>query len=55
MKAGVFSGDALAEPQAQPTDWDRVYALRRQRQKYKDRRIEREREFGMRRRQITRR
>ena len=53
--ASSVRGDALAEPQTQPTDWDRVYALRRQRQKYKDRRIEREREFGVRRRQITRR
>jgi sec-independent protein translocase protein TatB len=31
------------------TDWDRVYATRRQREKIKDRRIEREKELGIKR------
>jgi sec-independent protein translocase protein TatB len=32
-----------------PTDWDRIYATRRQREKIKDRRIEREKELGIKR------
>jgi hypothetical protein len=39
-------GSAATEPQ---TDWDKVYAVRRQREKIKDRRIEREKELGIRR------
>lgn len=31
------------------TDWDRIYATRRQREKIKDRRIEREKELGIKR------
>jgi sec-independent protein translocase protein TatB len=31
------------------TDWDRIYATRRQRERIKDRRIERERELGIKR------
>jgi sec-independent protein translocase protein TatB len=31
------------------TDWDRIYAMRRQREKIKDRRIEREKELGIKR------
>ena len=37
---------AATEPQ---TDWDKVYAVRRQREKIKDRRIEREKELGIKR------
>ncbi len=39
-------GATAAEPQ---TDWDRVYAVRRQREKIKDRRIEREKDLGIKR------
>jgi hypothetical protein len=41
----TLSGTA-AQPQ---TDWDKVYAVRRQREKIKDRRIEREKELGIKR------
>ena len=34
---------------APATDWDRIYAVRRQREKIKDRRIEREKELGIKR------
>jgi sec-independent protein translocase protein TatB len=34
---------------AQSTDWDRIYAVRRQRERIKDRRIEREKELGIKR------
>jgi sec-independent protein translocase protein TatB len=37
-------------PTPQPvTDWDKIYATRRQREKIKDRRIEREKELGIKR------
>ncbi len=39
-------GTATTEPQ---TDWDRIYAMRRQRERIKDRRIEREKELGIKR------
>lgn len=32
-----------------PTDWDKIYAVRRTRERIKDRRIERERELGIKR------
>ncbi len=41
-----LEGTAATEPQ---TDWDRIYATRRQREKIKDRRIEREKELGIKR------
>ena len=41
-----IEGTAPAEP---ATDWDKVYAVRRQRERIKDRRIERERELGIKR------
>jgi sec-independent protein translocase protein TatB len=41
-----LEGTAGAQPQ---TDWDRIYATRRQREKIKDRRIEREKELGIKR------
>lgn len=41
----AFEGSP-AEPQ---TDWDSVYAMRRRREKIKDRRIEREKELGIKR------
>jgi sec-independent protein translocase protein TatB len=45
--ANAVSGQTKAdEPK---TDWDRIYAIRRQRERIKDRRIERERELGIKR------
>jgi sec-independent protein translocase protein TatB len=41
-----LEGTTATEPQ---TDWDRIYATRRQREKIKDRRIEREKELGIKR------
>jgi sec-independent protein translocase protein TatB len=41
-----LEGAGATEPQ---TDWDRIYATRRQREKIKDRRIEREKELGIKR------
>lgn len=41
-----LEGSAATAPQ---TDWDRIYATRRQREKIKDRRIEREKELGIKR------
>lgn len=38
-----------ADPVPAPTDWDRVYAVRRSRQRIKDRRIEREQSLGIKR------
>lgn len=42
----TIEGTASGEP---ATDWDKVYAVRRQRERIKDRRIERERELGIKR------
>ena len=36
-------------PTSPPTDWDAIYKTRRQREKIKDRRIEREKELGIKR------
>jgi sec-independent protein translocase protein TatB len=45
-----ISGSASESPAAQPaTDWDRIYAVRRQRDRIRERRIEREKELGIRR------
>jgi uncharacterized protein YukE len=41
-----LEGAPAAEPQ---TDWDKIYATRRQRERIKDRRIEREKELGIKR------
>ncbi|MCA3181949.1 MAG: Sec-independent protein translocase protein TatB [Burkholderiaceae bacterium] len=41
-----LEGAAATAPQ---TDWDKIYATRRQREKIKDRRIEREKELGIKR------
>lgn len=41
-----LEGSAATAPQ---TDWDKIYATRRQREKIKDRRIEREKELGIKR------
>lgn len=41
-----IEGTGATEP---ATDWDKVYAVRRQRERIKDRRIERERELGIKR------
>lgn len=44
------SVEAEALPAPQPvTDWDKIYTTRRQREKIKDRRIEREKELGIKR------
>lgn len=37
------------ESETPKTDWDKIYAVRRQRERIKDRRIERERELGFKR------
>ena len=37
------------EPSKPATDWDTIYAIRRQRERIRDRRIERERELGIKR------
>jgi sec-independent protein translocase protein TatB len=42
----AIEGTATPEP---ATDWDKVYAVRRQRERIKDRRIEREKELGIKR------
>ncbi|HYF57738.1 MAG TPA: Sec-independent protein translocase protein TatB [Burkholderiaceae bacterium] len=44
-----FDGTATASASAPQTDWDKVYAARRQREKIRERRIEREKELGIRR------
>ena len=62
LKSSVESGVAEAqsqfsevqqslqsEPTPPPTDWDSIYKTRRQREKIKDRRIEREKELGIKR------
>jgi len=44
------ANQSLSGTATQPqTDWDKVYAVRRQREKIKDRRIEREKELGIKR------
>ena len=62
LKSSVESGVAEAQsqfnevqqslesgPTPPPTDWDTIYKTRRQREKIKDRRIEREKELGFKR------
>ena len=62
LKSSVESGVAEAQsqfnevqqslesgPTPPPTDWDSIYKTRRQREKIKDRRIEREKELGFKR------
>jgi sec-independent protein translocase protein TatB len=44
--ANAVNGATASEP---ATDWDKVYALRRSRERIKERRIERERALGMKR------
>ncbi len=44
----AFEGSSTPEPQ-QATDWDKIYANRRMRERIKDRRIEREKELGIKR------
>ena len=46
--ASSVSGDTSSSP-TPSTDWDRIYAVRRQRERIKDRRIEREKELGIKR------
>lgn len=53
-KTATDFGDGSGAPPETPTDWDKVYATRRLRQKYKERRIERERELGIKRKPIAR-
>ena len=43
------SPGASATPAPPQTDWDRIYATRRQREKIRERRIEREKELGIKR------
>ena len=47
---GAFAGTLASPPGSDPpTDWDRIYAVRRARERVKDRRIERAKELGMKR------
>lgn len=45
----AFEGAASTTSDEPRTDWDRIYAVRRQREKIKDRRIERYKELGLKR------
>jgi sec-independent protein translocase protein TatB len=46
----AFAGTLTTPPGSDaPTDWDRIYAVRRARERIKDRRIERSKELGMKR------
>jgi sec-independent protein translocase protein TatB len=50
VQASLDGGAAPAPGQLLPqTDWDRIYAVRRQRERIKERRIEREKELGVKR------
>jgi len=40
------AGDGAADTEQPPTDWDKVYAQRRLRERIHDRRLEREKELG---------
>jgi sec-independent protein translocase protein TatB len=44
-----FEGVSSSPSPVPQTDWDRIYATRRQREKIRERRIERERELGIKR------
>ncbi|MGE0312029.1 MAG: Sec-independent protein translocase protein TatB [Lautropia sp.] len=46
---GSIGGDAGGETRDAPTDWDSIYAVRRTRERIKDRRIEREKSLGIKR------
>ncbi|HMS80154.1 MAG TPA: Sec-independent protein translocase protein TatB [Burkholderiaceae bacterium] len=48
VQKSIEGGGATATTEPQ-TDWDRIYAVRRQRERIKDRRIEREKELGIKR------
>ena len=48
LDVGDGSGTPLSEPEP-TTNWDEIYAVRRTRERIKDRRIERERERGFKR------
>ena len=45
----AFEGAASTTTEEPRTDWDRIYAVRRQRERIKDRRIERSKELGLKR------
>jgi sec-independent protein translocase protein TatB len=51
---GGDMGPALTEPDSAATDWDKIWALRRTRDKIKDRRKERQRELGLARNKYSR-
>ena len=46
IEQSLGQGTASTEPK---TDWDSIYAVRRQRERIKDRRIEREKALGIKR------
>ena len=47
LRAEVEASTELSEPpMTRITDWDRVYAIRRSRERIRERRIERERRIG---------
>jgi sec-independent protein translocase protein TatB len=49
VQQSIGGGTASGTPAEPATDWDRVYAVRRQRDRIRERRIEREKDLGIKR------
>lgn len=47
INTDLNAATSLAEPASEPTDWDKIWATRRTRDKLKERRKERARELGL--------